>query len=255
MALNPLHQFEVTPLMHFMVGGYDLTITNQALWTGISTSAIIALFLFGISRMTLVPGRLQAFVEITFEFIQDMTQKTAGREAMAFFPLIMTTFLFIAGLNVIGMIPHSFTATSQISTTAYMGAMVFLLVVGVGVYKQGMHFFVMFLPHGTPWWLVPLMVPLEVILFLLRPAILAVRLSANMVAGHVLLKVFAGFCIMLLGYTLDGGGALSWFAPASVVPLGLLVAISGLEVFVALLQAYIFTVLTCVYLNQSIHGH
>lgn len=255
MALNPLHQFEVTPLLPLMVGGYDLTITNQALWTGISTSAIIALFLFGISRMTLVPGRMQAFVEITFEFIQNLTQKTAGRDAMAFFPLIMTTFLFIAGMNLVGMIPHSFTTTSQITTTAYMGAMVFLLVVGVGVYKQGLHFFALFLPHGTPWWLIPLMVPLEVILFLLRPAILAVRLSANMVAGHVLLKVFAGFCIMLLGLTLDGGGTVSWFAPASAVPLALLVAISGLEVFVALLQAYIFTVLTCVYLNQSIHGH
>jgi F-type H+-transporting ATPase subunit a len=256
MALNPLHQFEVSPILPLVVGGFDLSITNQALWTGIATATIILIFMLGIRRMALVPGRMQAFVEITFEFVQNLTQKTAGKDAMGFFPLILTTFLFIAGLNLIGMIPHSFTATSQITTTAYMGAMVFLLVVGVGVYKQGLHFFAMFLPHGTPWWLVPLMVPLEIISFLVRPATLAVRLAANMVAGHVLLKVFAAFCIMLLGLTLDGGGAINWMmAPTAVVPLLLLTAITALEVFVALLQAYIFTVLTCVYLNMSIHGH
>ena len=256
MALNPLHQFEVSPIMPLMVGGFDLSITNQALWTGMATSALIALFLLGVRRMTLVPGRMQAFVEITFEFIQNLTQKTAGREALVFFPLILTVFLFISGLNLIGMIPHSFTATSQITTTAYMGCMVFLLVVGVGVYKQGMHFFAMFLPKGTPWWLMPLIVPLEIISFMVRPATLAVRLAANMVAGHVLLKVFAAFCIMLLGYTLDGGGSLNYLmAPTALVPLLVLVAITALEVFVALLQAYIFTVLTLVYLNMSIHGH
>lgn len=238
-----------------MVGHWDLSITNQALWTGIAVSAVIAIFMAGISRMTMVPGRLQAFVEITFEFIQKLTHKTAGHEAMAFFPLILTTFLFIACLNLIGMIPHGFTATSQITTTAYMGAMVFLLVVGVGVYKQGLHFFGMFLPHGTPWWLVPIMVPLEIVSFLVRPATLAIRLCANMVAGHVLMKVFAGFCIMLLGLTLDGGGHLSWMAPTAVLPLAVLVGVTALEIFVALLQAYIFTVLTCVYLNISIRGH
>ncbi|RYG57816.1 MAG: F0F1 ATP synthase subunit A [Alphaproteobacteria bacterium] len=256
MALNPMHQFEVSPILPFVVGGFDLSITNQALWTGIATSAIILFLLLGIRKMAMVPGRMQAFVELTFEFVQNMTQKTAGRDAMAFFPLILTTFLFLAGLNLIGMIPHSFTATSQITTTAYMGALVFLLVVGVGVYKQGLHFFAMFLPKGTPWWLIPLMVPLEIISFLVRPATLAVRLAANMVAGHVLLKVFAAFCIMLLGFTLDGGGELNLaLAPTAIIPLFLLVSITALEVFVALLQAYVFTVLTCVYLNMSLHGH
>lgn len=255
MALNPLHQFEVVPVFPLMVGGWDLTITNQVLWTGISTATIIAIFMLGISRMTLVPGRMQSLVEVTFEFIQKLTHKTAGHDAMAFFPLILTTFLFIAAMNLVGMIPHSFTASSQITITAYMGAMVFLMVVGVGVYKQGLHFFGMFLPKGTPWWLMPLMIPLEVVSFLVRPATLAVRLAANMVAGHVLLKVFAGFCIMLLGFTLDNTGSISWMAPSAIVPLALLVVITALEVFVALLQAYIFTVLTCVYLNMSIHGH
>ncbi len=257
MALNPLHQFEVSPIMDpLIIGGFNLTITNQTLWTGIAVATVIAIFVSGILRMKMVPGRTQAFVEITFEFIQKLTQKTAGKDAMAFFPLILTTFLFIASLNLIGMIPTSFTTTSQITTTAYMGAMVFLLVVGVGVYKQGLHFFAMFLPKGTPWWLAPLIVLLEVISFLVRPATLAVRLAANMVAGHVLLKVFAAFCIMMLGVSLDGGGSINWLmAPTAVVPLFVLVAITGLEIFVALLQAYIFTVLTCVYLNMSLHGH
>ncbi len=256
MALNPLHQFEVSPILPLVVGGFDLSITNQALWTGIGTSLVLAFFVFGVRKMALVPGRTQAFIEIVFEFVQNMLVKAAGREAMPFLPLILTTFLFIAGLNLIGMVPKSFTATSQITTTIYMGFMVFLLVVGVGVYKQGLHFFAMFLPKGTPWWLIPLMVPLEIISFLVRPATLAVRLAANMVAGHVLLKVFAAFCIMLLGLTLDGGGELNlMMAPAAIIPLVVLIGVTAFEVFVALLQAYVFTVLTCVYLNMSLHGH
>ncbi|NBX86676.1 MAG: F0F1 ATP synthase subunit A [Proteobacteria bacterium] len=243
--MNPLHQFEVLPLVPLMVGGFDLTITNQALWTGMAVAALVAIFTAGITRMRMVPGRLQSFVEMTVEFVQDLTKNTAGREALVFLPLILSVFLFVAALNLIGMVPKSFTATAQITTTAYMAVMVFFLVVGVGVYKQGLHFFAMFLPAGTPWWLAPLIIPLEVISFLARPLTLAVRLCANMVAGHVLLKIFASFCVMLLGV----------FSLAAVLPLVLLIAISALEVFVALLQAYIFTVLTCVYLNDALHGH
>jgi F-type H+-transporting ATPase subunit a len=260
MAINPMHQFEVKALVPFQLGGFDLAITNQALWTGIATAAIITLFLAGIGRMALVPGRLQSFVELTVEFVRDLTVGTAGREALPFLPLILTTFLFIAGLNLAGMIPTSFTATSQITTTAFMGVLVFLLVVGVGVYKQGLHFFALFLPKGTPWWLAPLIVPLELISFLARPLTLAVRLAANMVAGHVLLKIFAGFCVMLLGLAGLEGGALSWSnlsltAPLAVLPLAMLLAITALEVFVALLQAYVFALLTLVYLNDALHGH
>jgi F-type H+-transporting ATPase subunit a len=256
MAMNPLHQFEVSPLTEpLFVAGWNLTPTNQTLWTGIAVALVITVFVLGVSRMRMVPGRLQAFVEITVDFVRNLTVGTAGKEAMAFFPLILTTFLFIAALNLIGMVPHSFTVTSQFTTTAFMGCLVFLLVVGVGVYTQGLHFFGMFLPKGTPWWLVPLIVPLEVISFLARPLTLAVRLAANMVAGHVLLKIFAGFCIMLLGVEGAQHLAVSAFAPMAVLPVIMLVAISALEVFVALLQAYIFTVLTCVYLNDALHGH
>jgi F-type H+-transporting ATPase subunit a len=207
-----------------------------------------------------VPGRLQSFVEVTVQFVRTLTLETGGKAALPFLPLILTTFLFIAALNLIGMVPHSFTATSQITTTAFMGFMVFALVVVVGVYTQGLHFFAMFLPKGTPWWLVPLIVPLEVISFLARPLTLAVRLAANMVAGHVLLKIFASFCVMLLGLAGASASGLSWStlslsAPAALLPLVLLIAITALEVFVALLQAYVFTLLTVVYLNDALHGH
>lgn len=255
MALNPLHQFEVAPVLPLFVGDWNLSVTNQALWTGIAVAAVISLFMAGISRMQLVPGRLQAFVEITVDFVRKLTVDTAGHKAEAFFPLILTLFLFISALNLVGMVPHSFTATSQITTTAFMGVLVFLMVVGVGVYSQGLHFFAMFLPKGTPWWLAPLVIVLEVVSFLARPLTLAVRLAANMVAGHVLLKIFAAFCIMLLGLEGAQSLTLSLGAPGAILPMIMLVAITGLEVFVAVLQAYIFTILTCVYLNDALHGH
>ena len=247
MAMDPLHQFAVKAVQPLQFGGLDLTITNQTIWTGAATATIALLLLLGISRLSLVPGRWQSAVEMTVEFIQKLTKDTAGTAALPFVPLIMTTFLFVAGLNLMGMVPGSFTVTSQITTTAFMGAMVFLLVVGVGLWVQGLHFFGLFLPKGTPWPLAPLIIPLEIISFLARPLTLAVRLAANMVAGHILLKIFAGFCVMLL--------AQGWLAGLAVLPLLLLLAITALEVFVALLQAYIFTVLTLVYLNDALHGH
>jgi F-type H+-transporting ATPase subunit a len=257
MALNPLHQFEVAPLLNhpLMVAGFDLTPTNQALWTGIAVAFIIAVMCMGVAQMKMVPGRLQALVEMTVEFGRKLTVDTAGKEALPFFPIVLTLFLFVAALNLIGMVPHAFTATSQITTTAYMGCMVFIMVVGVGVYTQGLHFFGMFLPHGTPLWLAPLIVPLEIISFLVRPFTLAVRLAANMVAGHVMLKIFAGFCIMLLG--VEGVQVLSFHGttPVAALPLVMLVILSALEAFVAVLQAYIFTILSCVYLNEALHGH
>lgn len=258
MAMNPLHQFEVAPLLHhpLVVAGWDLTPTNQALWTGIAVAFLIAVFSMGVAQMRMVPGRLQALVELVVEFGRKLTLDTAGKDAEKFFPIILTLFLFLASLNLVGMIPHGFAATSQFTTTAFMGCMVFLLVVGVGVYARGLHFFGMFLPHGTPWWLAPLIVPLELISFLVRPFTLAVRLSANMVAGHVMLKLFASFCIMLLG--LEGSQVLTFnylTAPGATLPVLVLIILSGLEVFVALLQAYIFTILSCVYLNEALHGH
>ncbi|MFZ2587830.1 MAG: F0F1 ATP synthase subunit A [Alphaproteobacteria bacterium] len=245
MSMNPLHQFEVAVLHPLHVAGLDLSITNQAVWTFIAVAAISLLFVAGVANMKLVPGRLQAFVEMTYEFIHNLVKDNTGEEGLKYFPLILTLFLFLAGLNVAGMFPGSFTATSQITTTAFMAVVVFAMVIAIGFKEQGLHFLGLFYPAGTPGYLAPLIVPLELISFFARPLTLAVRLCANMVAGHVLMKIFATFVIMLMG----------WFALTAVAPFVLLVALSGLELFVALLQAYIFTVLTCVYLNDALHGH
>ncbi|PIZ30277.1 MAG: F0F1 ATP synthase subunit A [Alphaproteobacteria bacterium CG_4_10_14_0_8_um_filter_53_9] len=248
MSANPLHQFQVHAVYPLDIAGFNLAITNQTIWTGIAVATIILLLVGGLRKPTLIPGRWQAFVEMTYEFIEDLVVGTSGKQALPFLPLIMATFLMISAMNLVGMVPGSFTVTSQITTTAFMGVAVFLMVLGVGIYKQGLHFFAHFLPAGTPAYLAPLIVPLEVISFLARPLTLAVRLAANMVAGHVLLKIFATFVILLMG--------MGVFAASAVAPLILLIALTGLEVFVALLQAYIFTVLTCVYLNDALgHGH
>lgn len=245
MALNPLKQFEIHEMMPAEAMGYDIALTNQSLWMLIAVGTVLLTFVMGSLRPKLVPGRLQAFVELTYEFIANMVKDTAGKAAMPFLPVIMSLFLFVACLNVFGMIPGSFTSTSQIYMTAYMAGLVFLLVIFVGFKVQGLGFLKLFLPAGTPGYLMPLIVPLEVISFFARPLTLAVRLCANMVAGHVLLKIFATFATMMIG----------WVAVTAILPLFALIAISGLEVFVALLQAYIFTILTCVYLNDALHGH
>ena len=245
MALDPLHQFEIQEIARLSVGGYELAFTNHALWMLIAVGAVSALFMLGSLRPSLIPGRFQAFVELTVDFVHGLVKGTAGDAGLKFLPLVMTVFLFIAAQNIMGMVPGSFTATSQIYTTGAMALAVFALVILVGIWQHGLRFFSLFFPHGTPLYLAPLIIPLEVISFLARPFTLAIRLAANMVAGHVLLKIFASFVIMLG----------SWFALSAAAPFIFLFAITGLEVFVALLQAYIFTILTCVYLNDALHLH
>ena len=245
MAMNPLHQFQVEALKPLSVAGIDISFTNHSFWLLLAVGIVAVLFMAGASRRSMVPGRLQAFVELSFEFIANLTRETAGEKAMKFAPLIFTLFLFISAANLIGMVPTSFTATAQVFTTATLAVSVFALVIIVGLAQHGFKFFGLFYPHGTPVYLAPLIIPLEVISFFARPATLALRLAANMIAGHILLKIFATFIIMLGG----------WFVVSAAAPLVVLVAITGLEVFVALLQAYIFTVLTVVYLNDSLHLH
>lgn len=250
MALNPLHQFEVHELKALNILGVDIAFTNQSLWLCVAVAATVLVFLAGARKQSMVPGRLQSLVELTVEFVQNMVKETAGTAALKFMPFIFTLFLFIASLNLVGMVPGSFTVTSQIFITGFMALCVFAMVLFVGFYTHKLKFLSMFLPHGTPFWLAPLIVPLELISFFARPFTLAIRLAANMVAGHVLLKIFASFIVMLIA----AFGATTGLA-AGVAPALLLVAISGLEIFVALLQAYIFTVLTCVYLNDALHMH
>ncbi len=250
MSLDPLHQFQISEVGSLsLLGLADVAVTNQSLWMLAAIGTVLVLFLQGSRSMQMVPNRLQSFVELTYEFVENLIKGTAGHEAMAFMPLILSLFLFIAALNLSGMIPGSYTSTSQIAVTASLALSVFLLVWVVGFYKHGIEFLTLFCPAGTPVWLMPLVVPLEIISFFARPLTLSIRLMANMVAGHILLKVFASFAIMMVaGWGLAG-------VVGAVVPTVLLVAISGLEVFVALLQAYIFTVLTCVYLNDALHMH
>lgn len=245
MALNPLLQFEIKPMFPVNVMGVDLTITNQAFWMLVAVGFVGLLLFVAGRRPKLIPGRFQSFVEVTHGFVHGLVKDTAGSSGLAYLPLIMALFLFIAILNLFGMIPGTFTSTSQIFLTGYLALGVFLLVIIVGFMKQGLGFLGIFYPQGTPMFMAPLVVPLEIISFLARPLTLAVRLAANMIAGHVLLKVFASFAVMLLGV----------FSLASLAPLVMLIAISGLEIFVAVLQAYIFTILACVYLHDALHGH
>ena len=245
MALNPLHQFEIYEIASFNIGSFHVALTNQSLWMLLSTCAIMAFFALGLRRSTNVPGRYQSILELSYEFISDLVKSTTGPKGLKFLPLVFTLFFFVAGNNLLGMIPGSYTSTSQISVTLAMGLSVFALVWIIGLYTHGLKFFKLFLPEGTPIPLMPLIIVLELISFFARPFTLAVRLAANMVAGHILLKVFASFAVMLAG----------WFLATSLVPAVVLVSITALEVLVAILQAYIFTILTCVYLNDAINLH
>jgi F-type H+-transporting ATPase subunit a len=196
-----------------------------------------------------VPGRLQSIAELSYEFVADTINSTAGKEGMRFFPLVFTLFMFILVANIIGLVPYTFTVTSHIIITAFLAMLVFLTVIGYGLYKHGLHFFGLFVPSGIPGYILPLIVFIEVLSFLSRPISHSVRLFANMLAGHITLKVFASFVTLLGGLGVFGilGAAL---------PLALVVALTALELLVAFLQAYVFAILTCIYLNDAIHpGH
>ena len=210
---------------------------------------IWALLMGGSSARALVPGRLQSIAELSYEFVANTIESTAGKEGMKFFPLVFTLFMFILVANIIGLIPYTFTVTSHIIITAALALLVFVTVLVYGFYKNGLGFFRLFVPKGIPIYILPLIVFIEVLSFLSRPISHSVRLFANMLAGHITLKVFASF-ITLLG----GLGIFGIFGAA--LPLALVVALTALELLVAFLQAYVFAILTCIYLNDAIHpGH
>jgi F-type H+-transporting ATPase subunit a len=205
--------------------------------------------LIGTSQHSIVPGRLQSAAELSYEFVASTVKMSAGTEGMKFFPLIFTIFMFILACNLLGLLPFSFSITSQLVITFALALVVILVVLAVGFSRHGLHFLKLFVPSGVTIWLLPFIVVIEVISFLIRPVTLSVRLFANMLAGHITLKVMAGFVTALLG-----AGIATWI----VAPLPFLanVALLGFELFVAVLQAYIFTILSCVYLNDAIHpGH
>ena len=248
--MDPIHQFQIKNLLTFgHIDGHEIAFTNSALFMLIAIAVIAALTIGATSSRALVPGRLQSVAEMSYEFVADTLQSTAGSEGMKFFPLVFSLFMFILAVNVIGLIPYMFTVTSHIIITASLALLVFLTVIVYGFAKHGLHFFRLFVPSGIPLGMLLLVTPIEVLSFLSRPISHSVRLFANMLAGHITLKVFGGFVVML-------GSAGFLGVLGAVLPLGMTVALTALELLVAFLQAYVFAILTCIYINDAIHpGH
>jgi len=248
--MDPIHQFQIKNLLTFgHIGGHEIALTNSALFMLIAIAVIAALTIGATSSRALIPGRMQSVAEMSYEFVADTLRSSAGSEGMKFFPLVFSLFMFILAVNVIGIIPYMFTVTSHIIITASLALLVFVIVYGYGFWKNGLGFLKLFAPSGIPIILMPLIVFIEVMSHLSRPLSHSLRLFANMLAGHITLKVFGGFVVMLGGLGFLG-------SLAAILPLGMTVALTALELLVAFLQAYVFAVLTCVYLNDAIHpGH
>ena len=240
---NPMQQFEVKTIgPKIEIGNFDISFTNSSLFMVITVSLISIFFVITTQKKSLVPSRLQLLSEMAYQFVAKMISETAGSKARRFFPFILTLFLFVLFCNMIGMIPYSFTVTSHIIVTFALAAFIFVGVTIIGFAKHGFGYLKLFVPSGVPVVLLPVIVVIEVISYLSRPVSLSVRLFANMMAGHTMLKVFGGFVISL---GLVGG----W------LPLGFSVALTGLEILVAFLQAYVFAILTCIYLNDALNLH
>lgn len=246
MANDPISQFNITKLVPIEVGGLDVSFTNSSFFMVATVAVASALLILSTSGRGLVPTRWQSIAEMSYEFVAKTLRDAAGNEGLRFFPMVFSLFMFVLIANLLGMFPYFFTVTSHIIVTFALAMLVILTVVGYGVYKHGLKFLGLFVPDGVPAVLVPLVTAIEVISFLSRPISLSVRLFANMLAGHITLKVFTGFIVSLsaLGF----GGVL-----ASVLPLIMAIGLTALEFLVAFLQAYVFTVLTCMYLNDALH--
>jgi F-type H+-transporting ATPase subunit a len=246
-SIDALGQFQLTTGLGPLGNSIHFTNSNETMLA--AAIVIVLVFMLGLRNRALVPGRLQALVEILYEFVRGMCVDTIGPEGMRFFPLVFTLFSFILLGNLIGLFPYFFAFTSHIAVTLTLALFVFVFSTGVGFYTHGFRFFKFFVPDGVPVWLLPLLVPIEIISYLSRPVSLSVRLFANMTAGHVMWEVFAGFMLLLTA----SFGALGVIA--SVLPFGLNIALAALELLVAGLQAYVFAILTCLYLHDAVHMH
>jgi len=247
--LDPLHQFQINPLFQIVLGGYDVSFTNSAFFMVVAVAAIYALLVMGMANKSMVPGRLQALAEMFYEFVANLVRDNAGHDAKPYFPFVFSIFMFVLIGNMIGMIPYTFTFTSHIIVTFALAATVFVFVTILALLKHGLHFFSFFMPHGAPIALAPILIPIEVISYVMRPVSLSIRLFANMMAGHTMLKVFAGFTVMMI----SGLGALGFVT--GLVPLAINVALTGFEFLVAFLQAYVFSILTCLYIRDALELH
>ncbi len=245
-AIDALGQFKLAPALGIV--GNAVNFTQANLFMLVAGALTIGLLYFGARPRAIVPGRLQALAELSYEGILKMCTDQIGPEGRAFFPFVFTLFFFVLMGNLLGMMPYAFTYTSHIAVTFALAAFVIVLVTVVALRIHGLHFFSYFFPDGAPKLLAPLIIPVEVISYLSRPVSLSIRLFANMVAGHVMLKVFATFVVMLAGAGTVG-------VIASAAPLALNVALIGFEFLVAFLQAYVFAILTCIYLHDAVHLH
>ena len=238
---SPLAQFEIIRKVDINIAGVDASFTNSSMWMVIAIIAITAMLTLSMRGRAMVPGRWQSIAELSYEFIANMLRENVGSEGRKYFPFVFSLFMFILFSNVLGLIPYSFTSTSHIIVTFSLAAVVFIGVTVIGIVRHKAKFVSLFVPSGVPIFLMPLLIPIEIISYLTRPVSLSLRLFANMMAGHTLLKVFGGFVV-----------ALGLFG---VAPLVFIVALYGLELIVAFLQAYVFTILTCLYLNDAINLH
>jgi F-type H+-transporting ATPase subunit a len=245
---SPVEQFTIKVLFALNLFGYDVSFTNSSLFMVLTVLASVVFLALAIRPAALIPGRMQGLAEMLYEFVADMVRSNVGNEGRPYFPAIFTLFMFVLFSNLLGLIPYSYTTTSQIVVTFAMALTIFVGVTLIALVKHGFHFFSFFVPSGAPKALIPFLVIIEVISYFVRPVSLSVRLFANMLAGHTMLKVFAGLAVMIAS---AGGVA----AAGSVLPLIAIIGLTGLEVLVAVLQAYVFTILTCMYLNDALHLH
>lgn len=245
---DPIHQFEIKTLIPLEVAGIDIAFTNSSLWMMIGVVLSTLTLSLATRRKALVPGRLQVISEMLYEFVANMIRENIGSAGRQYFPLIFTLFMVVLMGNLLGMIPYSFTYTSHIIVTLALAMLIFFTVLVIGVIRHGPAFFSFLVPPGVPVWLFPLIIPIELVSFLARPVTLSVRLFANMMAGHLMLKVFAGFSVSMLGL-----GAAGFFA--GLVPMFFNVILIGFEFLIALLHAYVFTVLSCIYLKDTVELH
>ncbi len=238
---SPLSQFEIKRWVPIQIGDFDISFTNSSTFMVLTVFAVSLFLILGMRKKALVPGRWQSMVELSYMFIANLLKDTVGNEGRPYFPFVFSVFMFVLIGNLFGMVPYGFTFTSHIVVTFTMALVVFLGVTVIAIVKHKLHFFTLFMPPGVPMIMAPLLVPIEIISYLSRPISLSVRLFANMLAGHTLLKVFAGFVISLGMF--------------GVFPLAFVVALTGLELVIAFLQAFVFTILTCLYLNDALHLH
>ncbi len=243
---NPLHQFEIARIVPLKIGNVDVSFTNSSLFMLISVFLIIALVVLSTRKASLVPGRWQSMAELSYEFVAKLITENAGQDGLKYFPFIFSIFMFILVGNFIGLVPYSFTFTSHIVVTFAMAAVVFVGVTAIGIARHGFHFLTLFVPHGVPKALLLLLVPIEVLSYFIRPFTLSIRLFANMMAGHMILVIFASFVVPL---GIAGAGI------AGLLPLLVDVGLFLLEVLVAALQAYVFAILTCLYLRDALYLH